>query len=268
MGKTNSLWKAIIFPLLIIIATAALQCGLLVWFEQFNKLTSAVALAGTILAGYVSVIFYTSKKMWINFVWISIVSLILSVAGIMFGEAIYLSKNFENLTVWGAFLQILCAIFSPDNVSSIFDKQQFIDNINGDFRLAVIYVSIGIGIAVTAFIAYYIKAINQQKKTDQTSQQVHVQKQKMQEEPAPVPNSLDTVDNKQIIIDIAKYIQNYSQTGDKEKLKSQLITYFNKNIAVLTASQKTELKAFAQRNISVSNKFIAKACDYVLRKIY
>lgn len=270
MGKTNSLWKAIVFPLLIIIAVAALQCGLLVWLEGFNKLTVAIALAGTILAGYVSMLFYTSKKMWINLLWIVLLSLILDVAGIMFGDAIYLSMNVENLSVWGATLQILCAIFSPENVSDIFDKQQFINGVNSDLASAILYVSIGVGIAIVAFIAFYIRAVktaNQSntKTTEQSKQNYQTEKQV--DAYTHFTGTSKPVDNKQIIVDIAKCIQNYSKTGNKEQLKSQLSNYYNEKIANLTTSQKADLKSFAQRNLGVSNQFIAKACVYVLKRI-
>lgn len=274
--EKQSLPKAIIFSLLVILASAAVQCLVMYAFEFFSKLTVLIPIAGAFFA-YSLILKFYPKHLIINAVWVIILTYVLNVFGGILGEAVIIANSIESIDMLGALTQIYCALFSPENVSEIFDAAEFIAAIKSDLTSILTMNLIGIVIAVVFMIINIVKAnkANKMAAEYQFQNQSNVNQNSYTTiasltEPTSFNAKKETNFNisncKEIVEIFADKIKNYKQSKDKDQFNEDL-SDFNNVITSLTSTQQEMLLSYAKDSVNSEDMFIKKACEYILKKL-
>ena len=267
MEKTNSLGKAILFSVLIILLSAVVQALLTYFLEYFSKLTLLIPLLGSVLAFTVFIKYY-SKAFVINGIWIILLTFVLNVLGSVIAESLILSETVENMDLWGAITQFYCAVFKPENVSEIFNKAEFVNAVKSDLIAILAFNFLGCLIALGYLIGIKLKQKKEEKMYQQAvEQQNQAMAQQQSEERLQQENQTrlrETCEDTVMIL--ARIIKEYNEDKNEEKYQERLKKY-DKYLEKFQGDIRQTFFEFAKRNTNSKNTYIKQECEYIVKKL-
>lgn len=263
----ESLWKALLFSFLIMLAFAVGQ-GLYIYYAGgFSRILIFLNLASGILATYMFLLYY-KKHIVLPIIWIVVFLILLNQIATFISEAYYLSKDIDWMSFSETVKQMFYALFDKSKFSTFLDYDAWHNAITQDLKTSLAYAAFGIALCIVSMIVAYVQAKKQQEMYFVAKPITEEKKEepKVVEAKAEAIKDLKQDKYKEILTELSLVVKDYLETKDKETFQYNMRKFRSSVYEKLTDEQKQELKDYAKGFENDQDKNIAKASMLILTK--